>query len=595
MITGTGTKTRWEESPFKALLYFELFGAGGAAGKMVQRPGRAQELTAAELLDYYLEKAQEKFERYCVKGSAADTVVNSDWLLDFVKWYDLIGKIRQYLLIPGKPANSRSLFVDQVMNALQEYSVFDTRSITAAEEKGLRRYFSLLVGIMQKTMSNMYRTSSMMSEKPMAGAEAEARYLAALQSREIYLELIKEFLSLGGREDWNRINLVHYPDEVWKTRYDMQLLRDEYLYAYGNRTVAEWQSDLAGTAWEREVGGYWKRWLCRRTSAEAAPSLLDYYNHMQACVDFALNTLANRQDGPNWQGMQVDMLLYFAKRFSWEVPERNVKELLKFCQYPPAAGEVWLPERYMTKSQIRQEIVRNIKQGLCSDMVLGWHISYCIDHEIDECRDKINKISKNPARKMQTRRLAAEYVCRYMDVEAACKEFLPGMKGDAFFYSVKQYANTGNGRLAEMVWHYGERYIIHKMRCDVLLVHMQNRRGIQSFLHHIRRRHKLPPESREYDIIGAIRGLSHPEILEDLGQFFLLSLKDTFKDDPEYSMRDASAEALVRAAQEYEQEIVSAVFAEALKQYGEVPEKAEYIRRCMERAGMLVSEFKAAE
>ncbi len=549
-----------------------------------------------DLVVDYLRRGQKHFE----KRHKEYAILETEWFQDFMKYNQPLPAVCEYLYKKDKAADSRSIFLDRMLQAVREYSVFASRQVLSSQEKVMRDYFGILISIVgnilrasQKSgrtrFAPLQETAGMTGMEEVRKQKLEAAYLQALTDQQSYLALAREFLELGGRPDWDRNTLHEYPASVLWERHDLNLLLTEYFNTMGSQTVREWISNLAGKQWEHESAYYLMHWLRRHENSEIPGPLrqyiTQYYNRNIDEMDFYLEPFAYREDEPDRRGFQIEAMLYFALRFSLEVPQNKIGELLFLCQYPPEEGREWLPARYMTGEELCVRILNNLKSGIANETVLSWHILYCMDHPDERYTDAIARVARNQLRKKWVRQIAMTYICRRMDADMICDQILPRMQGDMFFFVAEQYRGAGNERLAWMVWRYGEKYATHKLHCDVILIHLQNRRGIESFINHIEKRRLLPAQCREYHAAEAIRNINSPELIDELERFFCLGLKDSFKDDPVDGILDASADALVRMASSGDEEYnkVRGIFERYLEEYRDAEWKRELILDCMQR------------
>lgn len=585
----------WENTSVKNMIYFTLFGTGAYANKQVTLPGREEPITIEELVTEFLRRGQRRFE----KKHKECSILETEWFEEFMKYCQPFPAIRDYLYDKNKAADSRGKFLDNLLNEVREYSVFDTRTVLSAEEKMLREYFGILISIVGnilKTFRKSFTAEDLALSEASGRTTAEYRewkrqkqmeYLLTLTDRVQYINLIKEYLELGGRDDWERSSLHEYPPEVYQKRYEMRLLRWDYFSTPGNQTVREWMESLMGEAWEHTCADYLMNWLRKHRNSEIpAPIrqyITQYYNRNISKTDFRLKPFSYENGSSNRNGRQVLTMLYFALHFSLEIPPDKTGELLFLCKYPPEAGCEWLPYRYMTEEELCRKIANNLTAGNVHETVLSWNILYCMDHPDDAYTDSIARVAKNQLRKKWVRQIAMQYICKRMDADTACEQLLPRMQGDMFFFVTEQYRRAGSARLASMVWRYGEKYATHKLRCDVMLIHLQDKNGINSFINHIEKRHLLPVVCREYRAVEAIRNISAPELTGELERFFALGLKNNFRDDPDYSVLDAAADALVRMAavgpEEYT--MVETIFNRYLDLYQDSQWKRDKIETCL--------------
>lgn len=584
--------TPWENTFVRRMIYLTLFGTGAYADKRVAIPGHGELLDMDGLVVIYLRRGQRHFE----KKYRDYPILETEWFQNFMKYHQPFPAIRDYLYDRNKAPDGRGVFLDRIMLAVREYSVFDTRQVLATEEKLLRDYFGVLISIVGNILKASPKAARAGAahhfslpggteagdDGPRASVEA---YLCTLASQEGCLALAQEFLGLGGRDDWDRDTVQDYPEDALQGRYGLRLLRMEYFNAMGNQTFREWTEGLAGEQWEHEVAYYFMQWLRRHENSDIPASvrqfITQYYNRNISGTDFCPEHFSCRQ------GIRVAAMIYFATRFSLEVPESQSGYLLFLCKYPPAQGRAWLPAVHMTEAKLRSRIAGNLKAGIVSDTALGWHILYCMDHPDESYTETIARVARNQLRKKWVRQLAMKYTCSRMDVDTACERILPRMQGDMFFFVAEQYRRAGSARLVNMVWRYGEKYATHKLHCDVMLVHLQNRSGMESLLNHIEKRHLMPPKCREYGITEAIRNIDAPELLDGLERFLSLGLKDSFKDDGQDSMLDAALDALVRMASSGAEEYaaVREMLGRYLRQYRDSSWKKEKLEESLRRIG----------
>lgn len=587
----------WENTSIKNMIYLTLFGTGAYGNKRVTVPGCGEPLTMEALVTEYLRRGQRRFEKKHKEYPILETV----WFDNFMKFSQPLPAIRDYLYDKNKTADSRGEFLDTLIQKVREYSVFDARTIFSSEEKVLWDYFGILISIVGnilKAFKAAFTVKDMAEPELFLCTAAERRewkrqgekaYLTALMNRDAYLKLINEFLEQGCRDDWERGTLHDYPVEVYRKRYEMRLLWSDYINTAGDQTVGEWMAYLQGEDWEHASAGYLMRWLRKHENSEIPVPIrqyiTQYYYRNIDKTDFYLEPFTSGDDSSNPYGLRVLALVYFATVFSLEIPQNKTEELLFLCKYPPSERHEWLPSVYFSKEELCEQIARNLKAGIANETVLSWHILYCIDHPDDVYTDTIARVAKNQLRKKWVRQIAMQYICKRMDADTACEQILPRMQGDMFFFVAEQYRRAGSERLARLVWHYGEKYATHKLRCDVMLIHLQNRRGIDSFINHIEKRHMLPVECRGYGAVEAIRNIDAPELLDELERFFALGLKNSFRDEPVNGILEAASDAMVHMAfvnpEEYD--AVSDIFHRYLKQYQEPVWKRNKIEDCIRR------------
>ena len=563
--------TPWEDTLVRNMIYLTLL----ENGPFMDNGDASTDIGV--LVDDFLRRGQKHFE----KRYRDCTILETEWFWNFMKYSQPLQAIREYLYEKDKTEDSRDVFLDKMLQAVREYTVFDTRPVLSSEERVLREYFRTLILV----VGNILRTFPGGNQGRDSTWQTDAAYTQALMDRDTYLSLAEEFLTLGGRGDWDRSSLNEYPQSVLRDRYDLVLLCSEYFNTMGDRTVREWISHLSGKQWEHDSAYYIMHRLRRHESSEIPETLrqyiTQYYNRNIEEMDFYLEPSMHKTDEPNRRGLQIDVMIYFATHFSLEIPQNKTGELLFLCKYPPETGYEWLPAKYMPEAELSDRILRNLEAGIANETILSWHILYCTDHPDKRYTEVIARVARNQLRKKWVRQIAMKYTCREMDVDSACSSILPRMQGDMFFFVAEQYCRAGSEQLANMVWSYGEKYATHKLRCDVMLVHLQNRKGIDSFLNHIEKRHLLPNGCREYRAADAIRNINAPELADELERFFCLGLKDSFKDSTEDSILDAAADALIRmaasGAEEYNN--ICEIFERCMEKYGDNAWKCDKIRK----------------
>lgn len=575
----------WENTSTKNMIYFTLFGTSAYSNKRVMMPGFEKPMTREELVTEYLRRGQRRFEKKHMEYSILET----EWFENFMKFCQPIPVVSNYLFDKNKTVDSRKHFLDFLIQEVREYTVFDDRTLLSSEEKILRDYFGILisvVGNILKTFRKAWMAENLTEAEPCRCTLEERKewkrrgvetYLLALTDREAYLKLAEESMRLGGRDDWERGTLHDYPAEVYRKRYEVRLIQSDYFNTAGNQTIREWMEYLAGEAWEHASAIYLMRWLRRHENSEipvpVRQHIIQYYNTNTGSADFHLNPV----------------MVCFAERFSLKIPKDRASELLFLCRYPPQEGKEWLPFRYMTPEELCTAIAHNLKAGIVNETVLSWHILYCTDYPDDIYTGSIARIARNQMRKKWVRQLAIRYICKSKDVDCACEQILPRMQGDMFFFVVEQYRSVGSRNLARMVWHYGERYATHKLRCDVMLVHLQDRRGIDSFLNHIEKRRTIPTECYRYGVLDAISNIRAPELMEELERFFALGLKNSFRQEPGQGVTEAAFEALAElaAAGQKEYDAVENMLKRYLDLYYETEWKREKIAAYLSRLNRL--------
>lgn len=414
-------------------------------------------------------------------------------------------------------------------------------------------------------------------------ADGEAAYLAALTDRERYYSLAEELLEAGKRDDWTRIEFWDYPREILSRRLDLKAVARDFYLNRDDMSMRKWMVCLAGAQWEHYASFYIYQWLTRhqrkRVPDEIERQARQYYDRHVGTVDFRGAIIWKTDSSMDYQGAVAEMVTLFAERFGYDMPKEKAKELLFWSPYP-GRQRSWLPKRYLTEEEIREQVIANMMTGELKGDVMRWHIRYCIDHNIRECAPVIFRAARNPVRNVWVRKDALAYACGLMGIREACKELLPGLKGELFFFVVDYFRDTLDRELADIVWNYGEEYPSQKLRSDICLILMQDRRGVESLSRHLQRRNGMPTELVSPGPAEAIRGIRRVELTDELERLLRSAWRPGFRDDPDDGLMDAAAAALVQIARSggegYER--VMQVFERLMVRYREDEGKVSAIK-----------------
>lgn len=201
-----------------------------------------------------------------------------------------------------------------------------------------------------------------------------------------------------------------------------------------------------------------------------------------------------------------------------------------------------------TEAEIRERVLRNLKQEKLKNEEMWWHIRYCIDHEVRECQGMMINVAKNGQWKAWVRQVAVEYICRYFDMQTVCEELLPGLYGKLFYWTVAQYADSQDERLKEILQKYAEFYTGQEMAHDACLVKMQDKRGVEHIRHYLEKLKHVPKTLENPDPVRAIGEIRSVELLDELGSLIDLMMKNHFRDRKQDGLQTALVAALSKIA-----------------------------------------------
>lgn len=212
--------------------------------------------------------------------------------------------------------------------------------------------------------------------------------------------------------------------------------------------------------------------------------------------------------------------------------------------------------RKMTGSQeeIQEEVICNLKNGKLDNDEMWWHIRYCIAREIPGFEELMMNVAKNGQWKAWVRQAAAEYVCRFWDVEKICGEFLPGLHGKLFYWVAEQFADTRDERLKEQLANYAAYYTGQEMFQDICLVKMQDKSGLKRICSYLERMKRVKKSAEAMDPVLVIGEIYSVELLDELDRLTELLLRDDFHDRKWNGLQAALVSAFSGVAREGKQE-----------------------------------------
>lgn len=523
-------------------------------------PVEKKQQNLKRILKRYMTEAQKKY----INNHEAYKVLDTDWFREYLCQRTSVRDLCGYVLEGESRQGARSVYVRELAADVRIYAAERGNGISDAEETALRNFYRMLMNTVQNTVKSLdqgyllpatVRTLHGQLEgnrKDDVPAGDEAVYLKALTDREHYCALIEELLELGKRDDWTRKEFGEYPWEILEKRCDLRWVAWDFYLNRDEKSVREWMVFLAGRRWEHFASFYIFYWL-KRNHGRHVPEWIEaqirqYYDKYIGSVDIRGAVIWKTDSRMSCQSGIAEMLILFAERFRYDMPKEKAKELLFWCPYPIGGKGEWLPARYLTEEEIREQILVNLQAGDLKGDVLRWHIHYCLDHHIQECAQTILKIARNPVRNMWVRKDAMEYVCSMTDVHGVCRTLLPELKGELFFFTAEQFIDTEDGGLAELIWDYGERYPRQKLRCDIYLTFMQDRRGVESLRRHLQRRNGMTKEAIVPGPAEAVREIYRIELAGELEKLLQAVWKPDFRDDPYDSLLRAVEAALSRIA-----------------------------------------------
>ncbi|MCI8659719.1 MAG: hypothetical protein HFG57_07960 [Lachnospiraceae bacterium] len=211
----------------------------------------------------------------------------------------------------------------------------------------------------------------------------------------------------------------------------------------------------------------------------------------------------------------------------------------------------------------------NMKNEKLTNGAMWRYIRYCIDHDIQECKDIMIRMARNGQWKSWVRQAAAEYCCRFMDVEEVCEKFIPGLHGKLFYWTIAQFADTRDERLKRILRNHAEYYTGQEMLRDICLVKMQDKDGTKRICRYLERMSHVPKAVGKPDPVLVIAEIKSIDLLDELERLIILMMRDNFRDRAAIGLRFALTEALgsVACAGEMECEHVIQLLKDKLEYY----------------------------
>lgn len=542
-----------------------------------------------------LEKNMAKLQKRYINRHEAYNVLDTDWFYEYLRQFAPVQELLFHVLDRDLWKRTNCFYVRELAAEARAYAADRFGGISDIEERALRNFYRMLMKTVQNTIKSMSKgyllpgtgqiTYGVQYEQA-SGADA---HWTALANRERYLSLIRELLKLGGKQDWTRKEFGEYPWEIFEMRWDLRAVAWDYYLNWDEKSIREWMVCLAGEQWEHYASFYifcrLKRHRGQGVPKEIEASIRRYYDRNIEAADIKGSVLWKTDSSMSYQGRAVEPLILFAEQFGYAMPKVKARELLFRCAYTGIADQErqmeWLPERYLTKAEIREQVITNMMTEDLKGDVMRWHISYCMDDHIEACAPVILKAAKNPIRNMWVRKEALSYACDMMGIQEVCRGILPGLKGELFFFVAESFCDTENPALADLVWNYGERYPRQKIRSDICLTFMQDKRGVESLCGHLQRRNRAPMEQGALNLAEAIRGIHRVDLADELETLLLAFWRPGFRDNPDDSLIHAAAAALVDIAQSGETgyERVMQILERLMVRFREEEEKVAAIKQ----------------
>lgn len=523
-------------------------------------PEEKKQQNLKRILKRYMTAAQKRY----INNHEAYKLLDSDWFYDYLCHHTSVQKVCRYILAGEGRQRERGVYVRVLAAVVGKYSAECAEGISGMEETALRNFYRMLMRTVQDTVQSLNQGYLMPSSgsiwhgtlQNVRGEDVPDRegtaYLALLSDHRRYLSWIEVLLEQGGQEDWTRKEFLEYPRETLKCHCELQWVARDYYLNRDEKSVREWMDFLAGRRWEHFASFYIFNWL-KRNRKEAVPDQIEtqvrqYYDKYIGSADIRGAVTWKTDSSMSYQGSIAEILILFAEHFRYDMPKEKAKELLFWCAYPGIGAEEWLPARYLTEMELREQITTNLQTEDLKGDILRWHIRYCLDHQVRECARIIFRTARNPVRNVWVRKDALKYACSMMGIRSVCQTLLPELKGELFFFVAEQFLDTEDAELAELIWDYGERYPRQKLRCDIYLTVLQDRRGVESLRRHLQRRNGMPKEVMIPGPAEAVREIHKMELVGELEKLLQAAWRPGFRDDPCDSLRSAAEAALLRIA-----------------------------------------------
>lgn len=523
-------------------------------------PDEKKQQNLKRILKRHMAEAQKRY----INNHEAYKLLDSDWFYDYLCRHTSVQEVCRYILEGEGRQRERNAYVRMLAAVVGKYSIECAEGISGMEETALRNFYRMLMKTVQDTVQSLNQGYLMPSSGRIWRGDLknvreeadpdrdETAYLELLSDHKRYRSWIEALLAQGGQEDWTRKEFLEYPRDILRSHCELSWIARDYYLNRDEKSVREWMDFLAGRRWEHFASFYIFNWL-KRNHREAVPDQIEaqirqYYDKYIGSADIRGAVTWKTDSSMSYQGSIAEILILFAEYFQYDMPKEKAKELLFWCAYPGAGSGEWLPARYLTETELREQVVANLLAGDLKGDVLRWHIRYCLDHQVQECDGIIFRTARNPVRNVWVRKDALEYACSMMGIRSVCQTLLPELKGEVFFFVAEQFLDTEDRELAELIWDYGERYPRQKLRCDIYLTVLQDRRGVESLRRHLQRRNGMPKEVMIPGPAEAVREIHRMELTGELEKLLQAAWRPGFRDDPCDSLRSAVEAALLRIA-----------------------------------------------
>ncbi len=208
-------------------------------------------------------------------------------------------------------------------------------------------------------------------------------------------------------------------------------------------------------------------------------------NFKEALVSKDKTTSAKNQ-------LAVD-LWYFLIKFNLKYPEDVLLDMLSFdwIEGTQFVGIDYLENKLPTE-KMRERILENMNKEIKANQVLKNHINYCKKYKIQEARDCLYGIVKDPKIEMGNRLLALETVVNFPDCRAFLEEILDIKELKLFTKAAKILVTQNNKKCKEKLIHKlsskDENFFLESAK---LLIEQQNLEAIRCYADFITRKKKF--------------------------------------------------------------------------------------------------------
>lgn len=376
--------------------------------------------------------------------------------------------------------------------------------------------------------------------------QGERRYLEALSQQREYLKLVDELMAAGVEADWTEEEVQKFPYEKLEKRTDLEAVKMDFMRGPAGETIGQWKMELEGENWEEYTSCYLLFWLYGHRENEIPETVrlwaADYYGRYIDKTDIKGAVEWKNDAEGYYKDLRAEKILCFARHFSLPMKKEKAKELLFWCGSWERGGRKSVLDKYLTEEEIRQQVIWNLQHEDLKGECLNGHISYCTEHEIQDCAGNIIKIAKDSQRTDWIRREAVEYACKILEPSQICREILPVLEGELFIQTAQKLIlsedlsenlseNSSEMKLlADMVWGFGKANENQKRRCDAWLIRMQDRRGLKNLIEDLEGEGAVFADLGYLDPIQAVSQIRTEALLDEVERLFDMVMEHGFKD-----------------------------------------------------------------